>query len=339
MLCESRLLDALNVKRYRGVVCGGALRTLRPLCRLVRKGASRLLPHHRLLDSVRGTKKTLYVVAAFYVVVGFFLAVSAAIQGDRLGTFLGFIIISGALATAALFRAVLRIGLRISSVGESLDDVAGRLARLDQRKVAAPPESDAADRTESDHVIDLGESAPVDAALLAAATLNRKAYPRLADTMSERPPSRSGVAHPEGSVNEPTADGSEAGSARSTSPASEVTSRNLMRSWKVALRNSDLGACRSVYAALVDTAEPQVVVRLSEELETLARKNEHELRERFASRVREQDYDGALAVGREINRLLPDRLIAEEYAKLEPHLLRHRARVERESAPPLRLAH
>lgn len=295
-------------------------------------------PHHRLLDSVRGTKKTLYVVAAFYVVVGFFLAISAAVQGDRLGTFLGFVIISGALVTASLFRAVLRIGLRISSVGESLDDVSSRLARIERTGPKTRPKKNASDRRATDRVIDLGGSAPVDASLVAAATLDRAYFPRLVDSKLEHPremtpaskmPSKPGGATP--ATTEVTA-GDGAGAAR-------VSTRNVLRTWKVALRERDFATCREMYAAMVDTVEPQLVVRLSEQFESLARECEQTLREQFAVCVREQDFDGALSVGRDIVRLMPDRLIAQEYTKLEAHLLRRRAQAQHKSSPPLRLAH
>jgi hypothetical protein len=289
---------------------------------------------------VRGTKKTLCVVAAFYVVVGFFLAISAAVQGDRLGTFLGFVIISGALVTAALFRAVLRIGLRISSVGESLDDVGGRLARIERGDTKTRSKHETPSQPAPARVIDLGTSALVDASLVAAATLDHTSFPRLADTILEHPPGTAPQSKPIGETGSVAPENTEATTTEATNATSTLVShRNLLRSWKVALRDGDFATCRDMYAAMVDTVEPQLVVRLSEQYESLARVCEQALREKFASCVREQDFDGALSVGREIVRLMPDRLVAEEYAKLEAHLLRRRAQAQHESSPPLRLAH
>lgn len=305
-------------------------------------------PHHRLLNSVRGTKKTLYVVAAFYVVVGFFLAASAAVQGDRLGTFLGFIIVSGALVTAALFRAVMRIGLRISSIGETLDDVATRLTNIEQgREVTSQKPNDETHHAEPERLIDLGQSAPIDPSLIAAAVPDRESFPRLVHALRPQPPhpptpdqpvtpseDSPGVA-----ANDNVASGAEhtsLGDADTSSSAADL--RKALRAWKVALHERDLAGCRSMYASLVDTAEPPLVVRLSEQLESLARTTEQTLREKFAACVREQDYNAALKVGREIVQLMPDRLIAEEYGRLEAHLLR-RAQAEQEPTPPLRLAH
>lgn len=79
--------------------------------------------HQNMLDDSRETKKTLYVVTAFYVAVGFALLVSSAVTGELLGTFLGFVIISGALAVTALLRAVLRIGLRVSAIEERMEQL------------------------------------------------------------------------------------------------------------------------------------------------------------------------------------------------------------------------
>ncbi len=208
-------------------------------------------PHHRLLDSVRGTKKTLYIVAALYVVVGFFLAVAAAVQGDRLGTFLGFVIISGALVTAALFRAVLRIGLRISSVGESLDDVATRLTRIEHHGETIRTNDGRTQQHAPDRVIDLGASAPVDASLLAAATLSRESFPRLADAMVEQPPASACHAQTTMAATLPATKVPHSGT---NDGAADYATRHMLQTWKTALREEDLATCRSAYAALVDTA-------------------------------------------------------------------------------------
>lgn len=294
----------------------------------------------------------MYVVAAFYVLVGFMLAIVAAVNGDRLGTFLGFVIISGALATAALFRSVMRIGLRISTVGEHLDEMRGRLQRIEAsvssaRLAAGEPAGMAVDEER----VDLAKSASGDTSLITAATLDRQAYPRLVTAMAQHPPAQNPP--PQKAVQGAGASGAwpsdddvdELAELLGTpflaeqAAADQPMSRNLLRTWKVALREGDLATCRSMYAALVDTAEPRIVVRVSEQFEALARRKEKSFREQFAAAVRDGDYDGALAVGREILRLMPDRLIADEYRRLETHLLRRRAEVEARRKPPLRLAH
>jgi len=307
-----------------------------------------LSPHHRLLDSVRNTKKTLYVVTGFYVFVGFMLAIYAAVNGDRLGTFLGFVIISGALATAALFRSVMSVGLRISTIGEHLDEVRRRLERIEvsTRMQAPEPGERYGEAATDEPPVDLAEVASRDASLITAATLDRETYPRLVAAMAQYPPAQT-TADRSGATTAGLVDAGMEGFAEllgtpflaEAHAADRPTTGDMLRTWKVAVREGDLAICRSMYAALVDTAEPQIVVRLSEQLESLARQKERSFREQFAACVRDGDYDGALAVGREILRLMPDRLIADEYHRLEAHLLRRRAEVEVRKKPPLRLAH
>jgi len=276
------------------------------------------------------------------------LAIFAAVNGDRLGTFLGFVIISGALATAALFRSVMRIGLRISTIGEHLDEVRRRLERIEastRMQAPAPGERPGEAATEEQYV-DLAESASDDASLITAATLDRATYPRLIAAMAQNPPAQA-TANPDRPAMAKHVDAGMEGLAEllgtpflaERAGADQPMNRNMLRTWKVAVREGDLSTCRSMYAALVDTAEPHIVVRLSEQFESLARQKERAFREQFAACVRNGDYDGALAVGREILRLMPDRLIADEYHRLEAHLLRRRAEVEVRKKPPLRLAH
>lgn len=286
-------------------------------------------------------KRTLYVIAAFYVVVGFVLAVVAAANGDRMGTFLGFMIISGALATAALFRSVMQIGLRISTMGEHLDEVRSRMRRIEAVSSASPEGERAAGVGVAREEVVCVEAASGDASLITAATLDRGAYPRLVTAMAQQPPAQAVADHEVAAVEGADGPADLLGAAFLADGRVEdrPLSRNLLRSWKVALREGDLAGCRSMYAALVDTAEPHLVVRLSEQLEALARRVEKQCRERFAACVREQDFDGAVGVGREILRLMPDRQIADEYRQLESHLLRRRAEAQTREEPPLRLAH
>src|SRR3972149_8977016 len=87
--------------------------------------------HASMMETSRHTTRMLYVVAAFYLVVGFVAASVSALNGDRLGTFLGFLIISGALGATALLRAVLRIGVRISAMGDAVTEMNARLGRME----------------------------------------------------------------------------------------------------------------------------------------------------------------------------------------------------------------
>ena len=101
-----------------------------------------------------------------------------------------------------------------------------------------------------------------------------------------------------------------------------VSLKNLLRTWKQAIQEGDLAACRSVFSTLIDTANTDTVAMFAGELEKLADRIEAALRAEFAQRVREGDFAAALAVGEKINSLLPDRPIAADFERLKSHLQR-----------------
>ncbi len=307
------------------------------------------------METSRHTKKTLYVVAAFYIVVGFVAATASALNGDRLGTFLGFLIISGALAATALLRAVLRIGVRISAIGEAMDGLHARLNRVEaglrvvrehvgvDGRAAAPPGGT--------RLLDLAAIGSGDPSVLSAATLDRQAYPRLVTTMEEAPPAQSAAAEAAEHTftplrptltasDERTLDVLEMQSETSAQPNdiedddtefAGAATKNLVRQWKVALRDGDLAGCRAVYSALVDTAGAEAVASLGAQVEELADRIERSFREAFSLRVRERDYAGALAIGERMCSLLPDRPVVAEFMRVRPYLLR---RLDPEPAQP-----
>lgn len=260
------------------------------------------------MESSRHTKKTLYVVAGFYVVVGFVLAVASAIDGDRLGTFLGFLIVSGALCGAALLRTVLRLGQQIAAISETLDHLADGPARLEDRLRHKPHE---AEKPGDVRMIDLSRFGDGDPSVLTAATLDRSVFPRLVTTMSDTSRAPSQRAKSDGV---PSTD---AGAQRG-GPGT----KDLLRRWKVALRSGDLGECRAILSTLVDVADPVELDPLRAQIEALADRTERALRRTFADRVHEHDLAAALAVGEQIIRLLPDRPVADGFRRIEPHLAR-----------------
>jgi len=306
-----------------------------------------------MMETSRHTKKTLYVVAAFYVAVGFVAATASALNGDRLGTFLGFLIISGALAATALLRAVLRIGVRISAIGEAMEGLHARLNRVEAglRVVREHVGVDgrAATAAGGIRVLDLAAIGSGDPSVLAAATLDRQAYPRLVTTMEEAPPAQSAAAEAAEHTfiplrptltasDERTLDAMETQSETNAQPNDTedhdagfagAATKNLLRHWKVALRDGDLAGCRAVYSALVDTAGAEAVASLGAQVEELADRIERSLREAFSLRVRERDYAGALAIGERMCSLLPDRVVVAEFMRVRAHLLR---RLHREAA-------
>lgn len=288
-----------------------------------------MTPHAQLIQSARHTRKTLYLVAGFYVVVGFVVAVAAAIQGDRLGTFLGFLIVSGALAMGLFFRAALHLGVRISDMGEGLDELRRRLERIERLM----RDTDAGGRKSADQrqpkTLDLSEIGRGDPAVLAAATLDRDVYPRLVATMDEEPPAQMDGSRPR-QANEPRREavgsGEVASAADMFGPNVGLTTKNLLRQWKVALREGDLAGCRGVLSALIDTAGPEAVEPLRVQIADLTERVERTLRDGFAAHVRDRDYASAIAIGERMCALLPDRPVVEEFARLRPMLERCAAR-------------
>lgn len=305
-----------------------------------------MIPHHRLIDAARATRKTLYVVAAFYVAVGFFIAAPAAMSGDRLSTFLGFLIISGALACATIFRAVWRLTQQAGAMNDSLDQVAVRLERFERNlKALAAPTRD----TSSVQMIDLASFGAGDPSVLAAARLDRDAFPRLVTTMETDPPATStepaGKPRSPASSCKPQSPAAKTDSAPKSPPGGSgdrptpVTTRNLLREWKVGLRNGDLAACSGVYSALVDTAEPEALRPLRIQLEQLADRTERSLRARIVRCLHDQDFEGMIETGKEIETLLGDRPVAEEFARIKPHLLARIKADEQGTAHSLRVVH
>lgn len=273
----------------------------------------------------RRVKRTLNIVVALYVVIGFCVAVPAAFSGNRLNAFLGFLIISGALAAAAVIAPVLRIAARMAAIDDHLRDVRSRLRRIE----TAAEVRRAAEREDSTTtVVNLARVGRGDPGQLAAATLERDVFPRLVTTMEEAPPADGALVSPAedagglepraASAGEGKTGVAEAASAASPAP---VTSISLLSQWKMGMRDGDLFACRNVYSALVDTVDSGTLSSLKEQLELLADRTEASLRKRFAACLRDRDVDGMTRVGEEIVHTLPDRPIAEEFRRIRPLLL------------------
>jgi hypothetical protein len=118
-----------------------------------------------------------------------------------------------------------------------------------------------------------------------------------------------------------------------------VVQKDLLRTWKIGLRNRDLESCRTVYAALVDTVDDAVLESLKTKLQELADHTEHKLRESFAASRDRGDARGMIQVGQQICRLLPNRPIAEEFRSAEPHLQRLANPQASYPPPALRIHH
>jgi len=276
----------------------------------------------RFTESGRPIKKTLYVVTALHVAVGFFIAVPAALSGDPLSTFLGWLIIIVALTTAVVVNKVIRLGANIEQAGRSLDGLHERVGRIEGmlRDSRDPPS-----KTPETTVLDLASIGQGDLSLLLAASLDRDAYPRLVTTMEEEPPAVSAERTFSSSGQAISADNAVDSEGSQHTPSLDtagITRRDLHRQWRLSLRRDDLAACREIFAAFVDTAESATVESMRRELSHLARRTEMSLRERFSACARGHDYAGLLLIGEQICTLLTDRPIADEFRRLKPHLLR-----------------
>lgn len=262
------------------------------------------------MDFSRHSRKTLYVVAGFYVLVGFVLAIASVVGGDRLGTFLGFLIISGALVGAAMLRAIMRLGEQADELARAIEDV--RQAVLSAEASVREHIREMKDAA-SVQMIDLSTFGTGDPSVLTAATLDRDAYPRLMTTM-------------EGAPAAPTV-GSIADGAAPVAPAllglHGPATKNLLRQWKVAVREGDLLECRRVLSTLVDVVTPAEFAPLEGQFAVLANRVESGLRKAFAAHVRNRDFAGALAVGSQIVELFPDRPVAQDFAAVKDQLERH----------------
>ena len=88
--------------------------------------------YHQAANDVRRMRTTLYIITACYVIIGFVIAIPAALGGDRVSTFLGFLIIGGALGVAAGVNIVLKSIGRLAIIEDQLAQVAGYIHSLEE---------------------------------------------------------------------------------------------------------------------------------------------------------------------------------------------------------------
>ena len=270
----------------------------------------------------RRTRKTLYAITGLYVVLGFMIAVPSAWAGDRVNTFLGFLIIGGALGIATAVSVALRSWTQVLQLDTKLGDVFHRLEQIrEQLNRLEPP----IDKRQHTKLVDLTQVGTGDPSPLVAASLQRDRFPRLVTTMDDQPPAQATTPPDRQQPGRPFDP-----SAPTELPVPSITTINLLREWRIGMRNKDLSICRRVFAAIVDTASPAESEPLRAQLEQLARATEEELRAAFTACAHARDYLGMLEVGQRILAVLPDRPVAGEFANLEPAL---RRRLLQEDAP------
>jgi|CXWL01.1.fsa_nt_gi hypothetical protein len=275
----------------------------------------------RVVESVRRTRNTLYLVAGLYIVIGFVVATATAMQRDRLGTFLGFLIISGALSMGLIARTALQVLVRIAHIQESLDDLSERVDGL-MPLVRTDESTSGTSAPIAESVLDLANIGVGDPQLLAAATLDRDVYPRLATALEqvavggpEAEQRHAPLAEPDGAKSSNHAPGNGVGGV-------SVTTRDLLRQWKAALADEDLSQCKRVLSAIVDLADHDAVVPLRRQIRELEDRVERKLRERFTHQVHSRDFMAAMETGERICSLLGDRPVAADFERLRPILTR-----------------
>lgn len=264
----------------------------------------------RSLNSTAAAKRTLFVLACFYVAAGLAVAVSTAVAGDPIGAFLGFLIVTGTIAIAVAFNMLFHLQDSTMHTQQSIDEILHRLeqpAADPKPQIAEPATTQTrpattqvmppAPETEVS-MLDLVAIGPGDPSLLAAVRLDRDMFPRLVTEMENHPPARS-----EATIIE-----------RPTTPTQIDSLRE----------NADDGLNASDLPSLESGAQ-----RLAGE-----KPGEAILRQEFADMIRRQDFAGALAVGRRIVAIHPDQDIAREFLQIEPILSSKLHRPARSAPPP-----
>lgn len=283
----------------------------------------------RLVESVRRTRNTLYLVAGLYIVVGFVVAIATAMQPDPMGTFFGFLIITGALAMGLIARTALQVLVRIAHIEESLDDFADRVEGL-MPLVRTNERSPRDQEPPVEQVIDLAVIGSGNLEQLAAANLIRDAYPRL---VSPRVSATAETLN-EGILSDQFSDCSDSHSTKSSSISSSnhgagngangvaASARNLLEQWKSALAEGDLPLCKRIFASLLDVADRDALKPLEVQICELEDRLERRLRERFTTHVHRREFVAALETGEEMRSLLSDRPVAADFERLRPILAR-----------------
>ncbi len=280
------------------------------------------------VEKLRRAKKTIYIVACMYIVVGLLLAVTAALAGDRLSAFLGFLIITGALACGAVLVVLLRFGVHLSNIGDQLQQLHNQLIKVQhiQRQfnsavVGEAPQKSLTKPGKQDQQVD---------EVLVAATLDRSRFPRLAKIMDSEP---SGQSSADGvSSKETTSTNGRRHDVEVKTPVSKRTLIKLPRTWQTAHREGDIVACRAMLSTYMDTAEPAAVEVMTVQLEQLIDQAAAHLRQSFVGHIHNEDYAGALAVGHRIVELMPEHGLAEEFKQIKPHLNERVRQIEQTAA-------
>lgn len=261
------------------------------------------------------------VIRVVGLVLAVLLAVLSLLIQQPLPLLIGVFVGGCAVATAALLRAIDGVDARVQATKNTLSALRDDLQRLEHELAVQSVAGANVPFDAPMDAIDIADLGHPNLAEITAATLDRTEYPRLAHEMDNQPPAQPRYASPAGDTHN-TANAEERVATESEVNDTGLANRNLLRSWKVALREGDLPTCRTVFAALVDTAQPEVVAELRRQIDSLARRIKLEMRDDFSAAVRRGDYAAALKIGDRILERFPNDTIANEYGRLEPHLRR-----------------
>lgn len=154
---------------------------------------------------------TLLLLACFYVVAGFAMAVSAAIDGNPVGTFLGFLIVTGSIAIAVAYNTLLHLADSANSTQQSLDNILQRMGHPREKAPSASKGTGAIFEPSQECLLDLSAVGPGDPSLLVAVRLERDVFPRLASALHFPPP-----ASPESNAERPASQSSPVPAANET---------------------------------------------------------------------------------------------------------------------------
>jgi hypothetical protein len=250
-------------------------------------------------------RRAIPILAIVCVGVGLFAAAYGSYSSDGSVALIGVLVLAGAMGAALVFRAMIRLTQRVAELAERVEQLTNSLGPMKQTDTL-PSGSDSQPCPDSNvQVIDLAAEGHGDPATLTGATLPGSAFPRLVATSEE-----------------PAAE-------ESTEEESPIESENdwldnLRSRWRQAESSADLAECRTIHAAIVARADAQTAGQFTVKLGEITERIEKSLRHAFAERIRLRDFDGALAVGRQISELFAGQPLALEFERIRPHLMRAR---------------
>lgn len=285
-------------------------------------------PHQDMMEKSRRTRQAMYLVASIYVGAGFFVTIPAAIAGNTIIAFLGFLVISGVLAVAAIVNSLLQVSARVGAMEEKIDALTSlhaTMARNTQTSTIGSAADAFVQQANNPEIVDLSDAGVEDPSSLAAATLDQEVFPRLvteSDEPSIQDPFRydTVASQTHNSIDSESSDDHVAESTANGRNGHSPSFKETMQLWVAARGAGDLSACRAIISSMPESADPDLVETMHEQLDELNETARHSLREKFAEHVRAGEIAGAIEIGERLRELFPDSDLAEEFVQLKPLL-------------------